>query len=114
MVRRIGGPGRRPNHIDPTRPGALEYFEDSVGQFLGRKAYYERAEFLAKSRMREDRNKADEARTLNANIGLAMNHFLDRDGNFQDACEILAMHIGEREFMGIAKKLYGMRDVLDD
>jgi hypothetical protein len=113
MVRRIGGPGRRPNHIDPTRPGALEYFQENVGQFLGRKEYYERADFLAKSRMRDDRNKADGARTLNANFGLAMNHFLDRDGNFQDACEIMAEHIGEREFLRIAKTKYGLRDPLE-
>ena len=72
-----------------------------------------RAEFLAKPGMREDRNKADYANSLNANIGLAVNYFLDSDGNIDDVYEILASHISERAFLKIAKNRYGMLDPLE-
>jgi hypothetical protein len=59
--------------------------------------------------MREDRDKADAANKLLAEVNEAVLKFLDkRDGNIEDAYEILISRISERAFVKIAKERYGL------
>lgn len=90
-------------------PGALDYFEMKIGRHMGPEPFDERSELFLRSRMREDMDKADYANSLMAEIGKAVLKFLDiKDGNIEDAYEILASRISERAFVKIAKEKYGL------
>lgn len=103
------------NGFERTGPGSQEFFEHKIGQFMRRPFYDERSERFTRSSMREDKQKAIDAHTLSAEIYAAVHKFIDRkDGNLQDAYEILAAHIGERAFVKLAREKYGLSgDPLD-
>jgi hypothetical protein len=63
--------------------------------------------------MRIDKSKADLANTFYGLIDELIREFLDRDGNLDDAYEILASHISERAFRKLALEHYHLIDPLN-
>lgn len=114
MAKRVRSDSAWRNGFERTGSDSAEFFEYKIGQFLKRPFYDERSERFTKSTMREDKQKAIDAHTLMAEIQAAVSKFIDRkDGNLEDAYEILAAHIGERGFVKIAKSKFGLIDPLE-
>jgi len=100
------------NGFERTDSGSDEYFEMKVGQFLRSRPKDENSSLFTKSTMREDRQKANYANTLLAEIKRALNKFEDRDGNRDDAYEIILSCVSKRAFEKYALKHFDLIDPL--
>jgi hypothetical protein len=100
--------------FDPKGASMKEHFDAMVGQHMTPEPYNESSSRFLPARMREDMIQANLAANFSANLRWLVNEYLHRDGNLEDAYEILSSHISERGFLKIAKEKFGMRDVLDD
>lgn len=101
------------NGFERTDSGSCEYFEMKVGQFLRSRPKDENSSLFTKSTMREDRQKANYANTLLGEIKRALNKFDDRDGNRDDAYEILLSLVSERAFKKYALNRFHLIDPLN-
>jgi len=63
--------------------------------------------------MREDKQKAVHANTLMAKIKRALDDFDDKDGNRDDAYEILLSRVSERAFRKYALERFHLIDPLN-
>jgi hypothetical protein len=99
--------------FDPFGPGALEFFQFKLGDSMNESPYPESTSCFTPNRMREDKSQAETAASFYANLGILVKEYLRREGNLEDAYEILASHISERAFCKLAKEKYGLRDPLE-
>jgi hypothetical protein len=99
--------------FDPFGPDVLEFFQIKLGNSMAQSPYPELSSYFTPNRMREDKSQAETAASFYANLGILVNEYLKRDGNLDDAFEILASHISERAFCKLAKQKYGLRDPLE-
>jgi hypothetical protein len=114
MTKRSGGNSAWDNGFDRTGPGAFEYFEERVGFFLKERIYDENSEQFRHSTMREDRQKAIAANTLLGTINRAVGDFIyKKDGNRDDAYEVLFSMLSERAVKKLAYEKYNLIDPLN-
>jgi hypothetical protein len=114
MAKKGRGNSAWDNGFDRNGEGAYEYFEDKVGFALKEKIYDENSDQFRRSTMREDKQKAIYANTLFAEIGRSVQKFIyHRDGNRDDAYEVLLSQVSERAFRNYALEKYHLIDPLN-
>ncbi len=102
------------NGFNRTGPGTLEYFEDTIGRELKRVIQDENSYQFQQSTMREDREKMAAAETLMARIEKAIQDFIyKKDGNREDAYEILFSKLSERAVRKFAYQKFHLIDPLN-
>ena len=90
-----------------------DYLEYYVNHLFRLAKHQENKDRFVAPRMRDHARVAARAKTLNNEIWTSVEKFLARNGNLDDACEILASHIGDKAFRRIAIEKFGFDDPLD-